>query len=102
MSGSNDVEIVRELYEAMTARDYERLFELIDPECVVTQDPALPWGGRHVGHDGFAEFAIALTTNIDSAVTIEAVFSADGDVFQYGRTRGTVRANGVAFDIPEV
>ena len=30
------------------------------------------------------------------------MFEADGDVFQVGRTRGTVRANGATFDIPEV
>ena len=97
-----DIEVVRAIYAAMAARDTARLFELIDPACVVTQDPALPWGGHHVGHDGFATFGLALTGAIDSAVAIEAVFAADGEVVQCGRTQGTVRANGVAFDIPEV
>jgi ketosteroid isomerase-like protein len=59
-------------------------------------------GGRHFGHDGFAEFGLALTTNIDSKVTIEALFSADGDVVQFGRARGTTRATGRASNIPEV
>ena len=98
----SDIEIVREVYAAMAARDLDRLFELIDPTVVVTQDPALPWGGRHVGHEGFATFALTLTGAIDSAVTTEAVFLADGEVIQCGRTRGTVRGTGVAFDIPEV
>src|SRR5215218_2956343 len=98
----SDVEVVRAIYAAMAARDVDRLLELIDPECVVTQDPALPWGGRHVGHDGFVTFALALTGAIDSAVRMEAVFQADGDVIQYGRTHGTVRATGAPFDIPEV
>jgi len=96
----SDIELVREVYTAMAARDVGRRFELIDPTFVVTQDPALPWGGRHVGHDGFATFALALSGTIDSAVGIDAVVAADGDVIQLGRTRGTVRANGVAFDIP--
>jgi hypothetical protein len=43
-----------------------------------------------------------LTSTIDSAVSIDSVFEADGDVIQFGHTRGTVRANGAAFDIPEV
>ena len=90
------------MYTAMAARDVGRRFELIDPTFVVTQDPALPWGGRHVGHDGFATFALALSGTIDSAVSIDAVFAADGEVIQWGRTRGTVRANGVASDIPDV
>jgi uncharacterized protein len=97
-----DVQLVREIYEAMAARDIGRLQTIIDPSCVITQDPALPWGGRFEGHDGFLTFALTLTGTIDSAVTIDAVFSADGDVFQMGHTKGTVPATGVAFDIPEV
>lgn len=98
----SDIDTVREVYEAMAARDLDRLVELIDETCVITQDERLPWGGRHVGHDGFATFALALTGTIDSAVTHEVMFSADDEVIQVGRTRGTVRANGASFDIPEV
>ena len=96
------IDVVRAIYEAMAVRDLERLAELIDPECVITQDPSLPWGGRHVGHDGFLTFAATLTGTIDSAVTIHAIFEADGEVIQVGRTAGTVQANGASFDIPEV
>jgi ketosteroid isomerase-like protein len=96
------IDVVRAIYEAMAVRDLDRLVELIDPECVITQDRSLPWGGRHEGHDGFADFALALTGTIDSAVTIDAIFEADGEVIQVGRTAGTVRANGASFDIPEV
>ncbi|MDQ1520759.1 MAG: hypothetical protein QOI55_1832, partial [Actinomycetota bacterium] len=31
---------------------------------------ALPWGGRHVGYDGFATFALALTGAIDTAAML--------------------------------
>jgi hypothetical protein len=86
----------------MAARNIARLFELLDTQVVVTQDERLPWGGRHVGHDGFAHFGLTLSGTIESAVTTDAIFAADGDVFQAGRTRGTVRATGAAFDIPEV
>lgn len=98
----NDVEVVEAIYGALAARDVGRLFELLDPECVITQDERLPWGGRHVGHDGFATFGAALTGAIDSQVTHQAMFTADGDVIQVGRTKGTVTSNGNAFDIPEV
>jgi uncharacterized protein len=97
-----DVEVVQAVYAAMAARDIERLFELIDTDCVITQDPELPWGGRYVGHDGFATFAGRLTGTIDSAVTTEALFAADDEVIQCGRTRGTVQETGVPFDVPEV
>jgi ketosteroid isomerase-like protein len=98
----SDVEVVETIYAAMAERDFDRLFALIDPECVLTQDPVLPWGGRYVGHDGVATFAMALTGTIDSAVTMLAVFAADDEVIQYGRTKGTVIASGQSFDIPEV
>jgi len=97
-----DIEIVTRIYDALARRDFDALFAVVDAECVITQDPALPWGGRHVGHDGFAAFGLALTGSIDSAVTTEAMFMADGDVFQVGRTRGRTVATGAPFDIPEV
>lgn len=98
----SDLEVVQQIYAAMAARDFDRLFTLVDPGVVITQDKRLPWGGNHVGHDGLATFALALTGAIDSAVTTEAMFEADGEVIQCGRTRGTVRATGASFDIPEV
>jgi uncharacterized protein len=96
------IEVVQTVYEAMAARDIDTLLPLIHPECVITQDAALPWGGRHVGHEGFANFGLALTSAIDSAVTTDEMFVADGDVFQVGHTRGTVKATGTHFDIAEV
>jgi len=97
-----DVEVVQAIYAAMAARDLEALFGLLDGSCVITQDPALPWGGRHVGHDGFATFGATLTGTIASVVTTDAVFVADDEVIQVGRTAGTVVATGAPFDVPEV
>lgn len=98
----SDLDVVHAIYAAMGAKDFERLFPLLHPDIVVTQDPRLPWGGRHVGHDGFATFGITLSSTIDSAVAIDAIFEADDDVIQMGHTRGTVKATGTAFDIAEV
>ncbi len=98
----SDLDVVRAIYDAMAARDFGQLFTLLHPDVVVTQDPRLPWGGRHVGHDGFATFGLTLTSTIDSAVTTEAIFEADGDVVQMGRTKGTVQATGAPFDLAEV
>jgi ketosteroid isomerase-like protein len=97
-----DIEVVQQIYAAMASRDIARLFDLIDPSCVVDQDPALPWGGHFEGRDGFATFALTLTGTIDSAVTTDAMFAAGDEVIQSGRTKGTVIANGAPFDIPEV
>ena len=99
---ADDVEVVRRIYAAMASRDLQELFRLLHPSIVVTQDERLPWGGRHEGHDGFGAFALTLSGAIESAVTTDALFAADGDVVQVGRTRGTVRGTGAAFDLPEV
>jgi len=97
-----DIDIVRRAYEAFAIQDLDGLLALSDPECVITQDPSLPWGGRHVGHEGVTAFALSLVGTIDAIVSIESLFDADGQVIECGRTQGTVRSNGQAFDIPEV
>jgi ketosteroid isomerase-like protein len=98
----SDIEIVAEIYEAFAEKDLNRLFALADEACVITQDPSLPWGGRHLGHDGLVEFASTLLRTVDSTLTVEVMFEADGDIIQRGRVVGTVRANAVPFDLPEV
>ncbi len=101
-SGPEDIAVVEAIYAAMAASDVSMLFDLLDPTIVVVQDDRLPWGGRHVGHDGFATFGLALRANIASSVTTDAMFSAGRDVVQMGHTRGTVVATGIPFAIAEV
>lgn len=98
----SELDVVKRIYAAMAARDISSLFELLDPQCVITQDARLPWGGRFVGHEGFAAFGAALTGAISSTVTTNALFEADGDIIQYGRTRGTTVSGAQEFDVPEV
>ena len=54
-----DIDVVQAIYAAMGAVTSKRCARSIDAGFVVTQDPALPWGGRFVGHDGLANFALA-------------------------------------------
>jgi ketosteroid isomerase-like protein len=98
----SNIEIIRELYAAFAAEGLGRVLELCDPDCVVTQDDALPWGGRYEGLDGVATFAIALGGAIDSVITDDAMYEAGDRVIQCGRSRGTVLATGAGFDMPEV
>jgi ketosteroid isomerase-like protein len=101
MSDDN-VAIVRRVYEAMQARDAEALRALYAPEIEVFQASELPWGGHYRGHDGVFAFFMKLVEHIDSAVTHDGIFAAGDRVVQHGRTKGTVRATGVSFDIDEV
>jgi uncharacterized protein len=101
MESPSPISIVQRVYVAFAAGDLATVLSLCSPDVVVTQDPRLPWGGQHVGHDGVTEFGVQLITNIESSVTMEHMFEAGADVVQHGRTSGTVLANGTAFDIPE-
>jgi ketosteroid isomerase-like protein len=98
----SDQEVIAQVYEAFAERDLERLLGLSADDCVITQDERLPWGGRHVGHQGVTDFAAILITSTDSVLTTEAMFEADGQVIQVGRITGTVPSTGRVFDIPEV
>jgi ketosteroid isomerase-like protein len=98
----SNIEIIKELYAAFAAGGVDRILELCDPDCVVLQDDALPWGGRYEGLDGVATFGLALGGTVDSVVTSDGLFEAGDRVIQFGRSRGTVLANGAVFDMPEV
>ncbi|HEY5154353.1 MAG TPA: nuclear transport factor 2 family protein [Acidimicrobiales bacterium] len=98
----SDIELVERVYQRFAERDLDALLELSAADCVITQDARLPWGGHHVGHQGVTQFATLLVTSIDSVLTTDALFEADGQVIQIGRIRGSVYANGAAFDVPEV
>lgn len=100
-TNTDPVATVRRIYELMADRDVDALFKLVHTDVVITQEEALPWGGTFRGHDGMAQFALALMGAIESQVTIEAIFEAGEHVVQYGRTAGTVRDTGTVFDIPE-
>lgn len=93
--------LVEGVYTAYATGDLEAMLAISSPSIVLTQDYALPWGGRFEGHQGVADFFLGLVGAIDSQVTPEALFAAGSTVIQYGRTRGTVRESGTTFDIPE-
>jgi len=97
-----NIAIIQQVYEAFERQDLEALLNLIDPDCIVRQDASLPWGGEFVGLEGVTNFAFLLIGTISSTLAIGELFEADGKVIQYGRTAGTVIANGNSFDIPEV
>ena len=95
------LQTIEKVYAAFAARDVDTLLGLCAPDIVLTQDPALPWGGSFSGHDGAVDFMMKLVAASDSVVTVEQLFAAGDEVVQLGRTAGTVRSNGAAFDIPE-
>jgi ketosteroid isomerase-like protein len=102
MSQEN-VELVKVLYGAFGRRDLAAIFSRVSPEIRVEQSGELPWGGVYRGHEGLRSFLTNLMTHLDNAaLPIERYLDAGDHVVAIGRTQGTVRANGKAFDVPLV
>lgn len=97
-----NVKLVRRLYDAFAASDFDTILAVMDPELVVTQADALPWGGEFHGYEGLATFFGRLREHITSEVTHAALYGAGDHAVQFGRTAGTVNATGAAFDIDEM
>jgi ketosteroid isomerase-like protein len=95
-------ELLERTYRAMAEGDVETVLALIDPSITIEQTDQLPWGGRYEGIEGFAEFFGKLRGTITSKVEVEQIFEAGNHVVEVGRTRGTVNATGVEFDVAEV
>ena len=98
----SNITIVEELYRAFETGGLDRVLELCDPDCVVIQAGALPWGGRHEGLHGVATFGATLGGTVHSVITTDALFEAGDRVIQTGRSRGNVLSTSVEFDVPEV
>jgi uncharacterized protein len=96
-----NADLVAKAYRALAERDFDTVVAMIDPSITVSQTEALPWGGQYEGVDGFIEFSGKLLGTITSAVEIEQIYEAGEHVVQIGRTRGTVNATGVGFDVAE-
>ncbi len=95
--------VVRAVYAAFDRGDVEAITALVAPDVTVYQSAAVPWGGTYTGHAGLGRFLAALTGAVESRPATERlVADGDGHVVQVGRTRGTVRATGAPFDVPEV
>jgi uncharacterized protein len=92
--------LVRGIYEAYSRGDAGTAVELLQADVEIRQTELLPWGGHYRGHQGAYQFLERLQAHIESKVELERLVPAGDCVVAIGHTRGTVRANGAAFDVP--
>jgi len=52
---TDNVDVVRRLFQAVEARDIEPMYELYDGDVIVREAPSLPYGGEYRGHDGILQ-----------------------------------------------
>ncbi len=95
----DNVTLIREGYDAYKRKDFPAIMALLDPEIEAYQTDAVPWGGSYKGLAEFGQFMGKLTSYVDTEVIPEEIVEAGDNVVMIGRSRGTVKANGRAFDI---
>ena len=100
--GNKNEELVRDVYDAYARRDVAAALSHFSPEVGFVQTNQLPWGGEYQGIEGARASLGKLLANVDSRVEVEEIISAGDHVVVIGRTRGTVRASGAAFDVRAV
>jgi hypothetical protein len=97
-----DLEVVQRMYRAFEHADVASTLAMCAPDVTIHQSTALPWGGDYTGHEGVLAFLVALAGALDSRPQTERLYAdGAGAVVQVGRTRGTVRQTGAAFDVAE-
>jgi ketosteroid isomerase-like protein len=93
--------VVRAAYAFLDGKRTEWA-DLVAPDITIEQSDEVPWGGRHVGAEGFLRFLGAYSATITSSVEIGELYVSADRVVQVGRTRGKALATGESFDAREV
>jgi hypothetical protein len=97
-----NIATIREGYGAYKRKDFPALMANLSPAIEAEQSELVPWGGTYHGLDGFGEFMSNLTTYVDTEVIPEEFVEAGDTIVVIGRSRGSVKATGRAFDIRTV
>lgn len=97
-----NVEVVQQVYQAMSAGDFPGMFSLISPEVKIWQTEDLPWGGNYEGLDQAKMFFGKVTSYLNPSVVLERFIDSGDFVLAIARTKGTTKATGSTFDVPLV
>lgn len=95
----DNINLIRQGYEAYERRDFAAIFALLHPEIEIYQTDLLPWGGRYQGHEQARTFFQKLNEYTDAQPEPIEFISAGDDVAVIGRLRGHVRATEQEFDL---
>jgi ketosteroid isomerase-like protein len=95
-----NIGLINRIYKAFENRDASTFFSFLSHEIHVTQCPLVPWGGVFQGIDEAKLFFGKVNTYLDSHVTIERIINGGDRIAIIGRTHGTIKDTGGAFDVP--
>jgi ketosteroid isomerase-like protein len=97
----DNVNLVRQSYEAFARGDIEAVLATMDVQVVWRDPETLPYGGARSGHDGVAEHIQSFVGYHDEvAVEPERFLDAGDQVIVTGRLSGRGKGGGGRFDAP--
>lgn len=96
---TNNTNVVRGIYAALARQDFAALVNVTDPDVVISQTDALPWGGEFHGAAGLKEFLGHLLHHVRSTVEVRECFESGSQVVAVGDTVGETRTTGKPFHV---
>jgi hypothetical protein len=95
----SSADVLRRLYEALSAGDVPGVVACIDPDVVVDEPPELPYGGVHHGREVFIQSILgAMMGYADVQLTNFEIF--EGDTGAIGKLVGTLTAHSTGETFP--
>ncbi len=97
-------DVVRSLYAALAVGDVPGVVARLDPDLVVDEPPALPYGGVSHGRDTFVESILGTMMGLAEVAITEATVTENDDGAVIGILAGTLtaRAGGETFPLTMV
>jgi uncharacterized protein len=100
MSSTPDLEVVRRYVDGIGNGDLKAILSCLHPDFVLNEPGSLPYGGDHVGRDGFVGLAYGvaehyLTELLDGAVHDAGEFAVVRMLFRF-----TSKRTGRAMEMP--
>jgi ketosteroid isomerase-like protein len=98
MSASDNVELVRKLYDAFVSRDFAAAAERVDPEIELLTPRGTPEEGSYRGYQAWIHLRELLEPFEDVRVEPEEFIETDGEVIVIVHVSGRGRGSGLPID----
>ncbi|MEM7125207.1 MAG: nuclear transport factor 2 family protein [Chloroflexota bacterium] len=98
----NNVEIIKNLYEAFAAGDMDTVLAVIEPNVVWVESEGIPYGGVFNGIDAVVEGVFnSLGTDWENfTANVDTYIDAGDKVITQGHDSGTYKATGKSMSAP--
>jgi uncharacterized protein len=93
----DSLEIVKQAYIYLNAKDIPNYFSLMSPNIEFYQTEELPWGGHYRGFDESKVFFSKYSPLIDSSAEISHYIQAGDRTVAIGKTSGIAKQTGKKF-----